>query len=41
MKPLKTNNNEYQYCKECERYLSLSMFITNKKKYRSCTICRK
>ncbi|CAB4424116.1 unnamed protein product [Rhizophagus irregularis] len=42
-RPLVIHNNidnEYQYCKGCEKNLSSSLFITDKRSYRTCITCR-
>lgn len=42
-KPLVTKrniDNDQQYCKGCEKNLPSNLFITNKKPYRTCNICR-
>src|SRR5687767_11348376 len=35
-----SNTDNWQYCKGCEKNLTTSLFTTNGKTYRTCSICR-
>src|SRR4051812_3390121 len=40
MESVTNNDNMQQYCKGCEKLLTSSLFITNRKPFRTCSNCR-